>query len=45
MGFFDPAKPRQTLRRVKKILLKAQLDRSEAQLLRGLCRALERHGP
>lgn len=44
VGFFDPAKPRQTLRRVKKILLKAQLESSEVQMLRGLCRALERHG-
>lgn len=40
-GFYDPAKPRRLLRRVRRLFNRAALDRNEVQILRGFLASVE----
>lgn len=42
-GFFDPAKPRRLMRRLRRLMAKAQPDLNEVNILRGLLHAVEDH--
>lgn len=42
IGFLDPANPRLLLRRLRRLFNRAQLDRNEANILRGILTAIQR---
>ena len=42
IGFFDPAKPRQLMRRLKRFFNRSQPDQDELNLLRGMLTAMQR---
>ena len=44
IGYYDPDKPRQLMRRLRRLFNRATLSRSELQILRGVLVAVERHG-
>lgn len=41
VGFFDPAKPRRLLRRVRRLFNRAELDQNELNILRGFLAAVD----
>lgn len=44
VGYFDPANPRLLPRRLRRLLNRSELQRSEVQILRGFLSAVERRG-
>jgi tRNA/rRNA methyltransferase len=43
IGFLDPARPKKLMPRLRRLLLRARLRTEEVDLLRGVCRRIERH--
>ncbi len=41
VGYLDPATPRKLMPRMRRLFARAQLEREEVNLLRGICRAME----
>jgi len=41
VGFFDPAKPRRLMRRLRRLFNRAQLDQNEMNILRGLLASVQ----
>ena len=37
LGFLDPKNPKYLMTRLKRLTMRAQLDRSEVNLIRGIC--------
>lgn len=44
VGYFDPTNPRLLPRRLRRLLNRSEMQRSEVQILRGFLSAVERHG-
>lgn len=42
-GFLDPEKPRHLMRRLRRLIARAEPDKAEANILRGMFSAVERH--
>jgi tRNA/rRNA methyltransferase len=45
IGFLDPAHPKKLMPRLRRLLLRARLRPEEVDLLRGVCKLMERGGP
>jgi tRNA (cytidine32/uridine32-2'-O)-methyltransferase len=41
IGFYDPKKPRQLMRRIKRLFNRALLDQNEINILRGMLTKIE----
>lgn len=45
IGFLDPANPRHLMRRLRRLLLRAEPDRNEVNILRGILAAIQKEVP